>query len=410
MRMTRAGFLAGLAANFGAASAQGFGNVTPGQPVLKSTAFERFWNPGGYTNVQGLIRMRDGAIGGVGRQGYLEPALAELLKATRLSGAFFARWDMAGEPLAYANYTAGAGVREHLSGEALAEADDGDVFLAAAERRDTAYQTVLFRLSATGEERWRKALLGPPSQRANHVVATADGGAIVFAATQNVRDRSFDSTVWIAKVSASGEIEGQSVFPGTSGAACSTGDGGFAFPIGPGPNVLKVDATGKEVWRSPVTGEGRLSVGSISAVQGGFAVVATIKGERTGAWLSEVIRLDGEGKEMWAHRLSLARGTFAIATHGLADGSVAVAGWLRQRDTDPTQGMVVVVSPDGASSRSLVIAPRNADRQLSSIVSLADGALVVGGRADETVFPRQGGGTYFTARGWLRRVALDELT
>ena len=388
------------------ASAQGFGNVQPGTSAPSFIQpFERTWDPGGFTNVWDIDLLSDGSIGVTGQQGFLSNGVRNFIGGADQSGAFYGRYDANGLPLKFTYFTSAKGVLKKLNGDALAEASNGDVFVAAHEVVGEINQPVLIRVTRDAQEVWRKPLSGPPSQRPYDLYPTGDGGCIFFSYTSYVRaGRTENPQTWVAKISADGEIEGQSIFDGSSSDMAPTSDGGFLLTSG--TDLLKLNSSGIEVSRSDLSDGGRRkSIFKLASIGDGGATLA-IHFKKKRGFYGELIRFAPDGSEMWATNIDLGHATTVSRVVAASDGTLYVGGTYRKKDGSPNQPYIVRVSPDG-STQTLRLFPGRNETFLTAMLMVEPGIILAGGRTDEKLHMPSGGPTHFTSKGWLTAVSTD---
>lgn len=387
-------------------SAQGFGNVQAG-PTAPSFVqpFERVWNPGGYTKVWDIEVLSDGSIGVTGQQGFLSNAVRNFVGGADQSGAFYGRYDANGLPLKFTYFTSSKGVLEKLNGIALAEASNGDVFVAGYEIVGEIYQPVLIRVTRDAQEVWRKPLSGPASQRPYDVHPTEDGGCILFSSTSYHRaGRTENPQTWVAKISADGEIEGQSIFNGSGSDMAPANDGGFLLTNG--TELLKLNASGIETGRSDLSDGGRRrSIFKLASIGDGGATLAMHFGKNR-SFYGELIRFAPDGSEMWSTDINLGHATTVSRVVAAADGTLYVGGTFRKKDRSPNEPFVVRVSPDG-QTQTLRKFPGRTETFISAMEMVDPGIILVGGHTDEGVHIPSGGKTFFTSKGWLTAISTD---
>ena len=386
-------------------SAQGFGNVQGGATMPSFVQpFERIWDPGGYTKVWDIEVLSDGSIGVTGQQGFLSNGVRNFIGGADQSGAFYGRYDANGLPLKFTYFTSSKGVLEKLNGVALAEASNGDVFVAGYEITGEIYQPVLIRVTRDAQEVWRKPLSGPPSQRPYDLYPTEDGGVILFSYTSYVRTgRTENPQTWVAKISPDGEIEGQSIFAGSSSDMAPTSDGGFLLTSG--TELLKLNSSGIEVSRADLSDGGRRkSIFKLASIGDGGATLAIHFKKR--GFYGELIRFAPDGSEMWSTNIDLGHATTVSRVVASSDGTLYVGGSYRKKDGAANQPYIVRVSADG-STQTLRTFPGRNETFISAMEMVDPGIILVGGHTDEGVHIPSGGKTYFTSKGWLTAISTD---
>lgn len=380
------------------AVAQGFGNVTADAPS-SIAPFQKTWSPGGYANVADILVLSDGTIAVTGEQGFLQRIAAEMTGAQKQAGALYARFGPGGQSLDSTYFTSASGVLGQFRGVSLSQADNGDVFMTAYEDSSDTIEPVLLRLTQEGEEIWRKKLAGPPNQAPYDFLPTADGGGILFSATRRANPRQkIDRKTWIAKLSANGDIEGQSIFDGTSTGVVKTAEGGYLVAIN--AEILKLDASGREVSREDFSKRGdRMSVVLLADCPVG-AATTSLTLRKGGGFFTDVIGVSASGTETWSHKLDFG---YATSISGLAcqeDGTVVAVGAYKKSQSSSNLAYIASVAADG-SSHTVNTFSRTDDHFLTAVTPLASDFVLAGGRVNERLQKDTGNNHFFTSDAWL---------
>lgn len=211
---------------------------------------------------------------------------------------------------------------------------------------------------------WQKTLGGTSFDQANAICVTSDGGYIIAGETfSNDGEVSFNHgsyDMWVVKLSASGTIEWQKSFGGSSDdiadSIIQANDGnyivaGYTFSNNGDVNgnhgssdcwIIKLNATGDIIWQKTYGGTSIDNTRKIIQTNdNGFIAVghsSSSDGNITGNHGNNdflVLKLDDNGNLQWQKSLGGTSLDMARSVQQLTDGYL-VAGWTSSNDGDVT--------------------------------------------------------------------------
>lgn len=221
------------------------------------------------------------------------------------------------------------------------------------------------KLSGYGMIEWKKAFGGSSVETATDIKQTADGGYIVVGGTYSVNGDVTDNAgaldVWLVKLDASGTIEWQKTYGGSSiemgYSVQQTTDGGYVVAgyttsidgdiTGNNGStdmwIIKVDTLGILEWQQSLGGPGaEFAFAIIQTEDGGYAVAGrntSNGGDVTGnnggfdAW---IVKLDGTGTLEWQRSMGGTGTDFFFSVKQTPDDGYILAGRTSSMDGDVT--------------------------------------------------------------------------
>ncbi len=214
----------------------------------------------------------------------------------------------------------------------------------------------LIKLNASGDLQWQKCLGGSSTENGNAVRQTTDGGYIIAgdAASNNgnVSGGNGSNDFWVVKVNASGELEWQNTFGGSSYDHAydieQTSDGGY-IAVGSVNStngdvtnynggmfdgwVVKLSATGELQWQKTFGGSGADQLRSVKqTTDGGYIMAGTtdsnngIVNDNNGGVDFWVVKIDTSGNLQWQNALGGSNNDNGQAVIQASDGTYMAIG------------------------------------------------------------------------------------
>ncbi len=247
---------------------------------------------------------------------------------------------------------------------------------------------------ADGELLWQRSLGGPGRDYGEAVCATQGGGCVVAGFTTSAGSGSED--VLLARYAADGSVLWVKTYGGQGSdmalGVCATQDGGFVFcgfttSEGAGGSdswVVKVDGDGAMVWSATLGTNRYERAYAVEELETGELALIASATTSTGAYDSQLVRLDSLGRVVGSTPVSLPTpNVLEDFTRG-ADGSVFAVGYA---DSTQAEAVGVVTALFGASATQRApIWVRRAERSGAfdygaSVLVLGEGDLWVCGTA-----------------------------
>jgi hypothetical protein len=276
----------------------------------------------------------------------------------------------------------------------FAQSMDGDV--SGKTSTDSDYWVIKF--SSEGEMLWNKVYGGTDDDRGQKIIATNDGGfAILGFSKSDDGDVSINNgfhDYWVAKLSASGDIEWEKSFgyPGSDQglSLIQTEDGGYFLvgfldvtasngegndPPGSGKTAgkaqntlhgvgefwgIKLDASGNKEWSHYYGGTNNdRSFGVLQTDDGGFIMVGHSESDDfditdpQGSYDVWVVRIDNIGNMLWQKNFGGSGIEIGYSITATQDGNFIVVGDTRSTDKDISEPLgnadfwAIKFDPDG---------------------------------------------------------------
>lgn len=175
---------------------------------------------------------------------------------------------------------------------------------------------ILTRLDSAGNVQWHRSYSGSGTAMVTSMTGTSDGGYLLAG----YLNRSASYVNWIAKLSASGEIEWQkevNTIKTWGAAALEVADKNYIYTDRDMPLLIRFDAAGNVVWSNSGALYGRVE-GMKRTTDGGFVAISSL-----GAYsYYGVFRFSGSGVPLTCmpsyHKAQVAEATFTSSVQYLA--------------------------------------------------------------------------------------------
>ncbi|MEW6033136.1 MAG: hypothetical protein AB1645_09735 [Bacillota bacterium] len=238
-------------------------------------------------------------------------------------------------------HTYGGSDDDFVFGRAAVPTSDGGCLIAASSRSVGAglYDGLVLKLNASGEKVWSRTFGGAEDDYLHSVDSTRDGGYVVAGSVSSFGAGSHDA--WLIKLDASGD----KIWSRTYGSddwdvvltVRATADNGCVVGGYTGDNAwfFKVDASGTQGWsRTWALGSYSFVTSIEPTMDGGYYLAVRYRSGTADHWCGCVYKMDGEGREIWSHRLE-GDGMYALnRVLATSDGGCLVCGWFKGDDED----------------------------------------------------------------------------
>jgi len=244
---------------------------------------------------------------------------------------------------------------------AVVALEGGDVAVAGTCKSFDALQSdiCVTRLNAKGKTVWRKMLGGKNMDMASGISRAKDG-SILVAGTSRSFSKNRDRDIYVAKIS----LEGKGIWQTTFGkeraeygrAIAGTDDGG-AIVVGETESfgngykdiyIVKMDKDGRMLSEKKMGGEKEELVrGLTRTLDGSLVMVGSREIDRVGDSDFFVLKMDQDGKKIWARTYG---GEYEDILNGVTptlDGGIVAAGSTRSWGSKQTDLTVLKFSKDG---------------------------------------------------------------
>jgi putative intracellular protease/amidase len=283
-------------------------------------------------------------------------------------------------------------------GEAVCPSEDGGVFVAGytTSAGQGAEDVLVAKLSRSGELEWVSTFGGSDYDAAFDLCTTSGGGVAVCGLTYS--SGAGISDVYVVKVGSDGRAVWTRTYGGEridrgSGIRCLA-DGGYIVAGGTSSfgagnvdmYVVRLDSSGREVWAKAY---GRSAYDTASCVvplrDGGFLVTGYGDLEGTELMALTVVRLDGNGEEVWTSRFGSPRAyDYGVDAIELGSSGYLVAGASNDRDSGANDVWIHRVDDEGESTATYWFGGDGTEWPGGICLSDAGTALVVGSTSSDT--------------------------
>ncbi len=225
-----------------------------------------------------------------------------------------------------------------------------------AERSDIC----VTRITADGATRWRKLLGGKKTDRGMAISRAKDGSLLVLGSGKSFNDNA-DRDLYVAKLSLDGEVIWEKNFGGDrdeyAGGIAGTNDGGVMI-VGSSESfsrrgakdifIVHLDKDGELISKRTIGGKRNDEAKSLTrTADGNFMMVGAREVNRAGDSDFFLMKLDQNGKKIWAKTLGQNEHDTLNAVAPTLDGGIVATGSTRSYYSDQTDLAVMYFNKDG---------------------------------------------------------------
>ncbi len=261
----------------------------------------------------------------------------------------------------------------HVVWEKTYGGDDGDVAngIVALENGDSALvgtcksfgaqgtDICVARMDGKGEIVWRILLGGAKDDDGKAITRSADGSLIILGTSKSFA-KNYDRDIYVAKISLEGKLIWEQSLGGKrdefAGGIAETDDGGLLVvgdsnSFGNGYKdvyIAKLDKNGKMILSHVIGGEKEDSIQALArATDGTMILVGYREPERAGDTDFFVMKIDQNGKKIWAKTYGEDQADRLNSVIATADGGIVATGSTRSYKSAQTDMSVMKLDTDG---------------------------------------------------------------
>jgi len=222
----------------------------------------------------------------------------------------------------------------------------------------------VIKLNSSGEIEWQKLYGNSNTYNAANTIYELPEGGYIIAGVENGTSTSSDGNMWVAKLSATGDVLWETKYTGYSGRANNirpANDGGFiitGFVYDPYPGTehydiwtKKIGATGTTIWDKFFnTGDDDIGYSAWQNSSGGYTVVGygQIASNNFDAW---IMTLDSSGNTLTSVLLGGSSNDFVFSAAPTSNGNIVLTGTSNSLGGSTERNMwVAVTDPTGNCS------------------------------------------------------------
>jgi len=225
-----------------------------------------------------------------------------------------------------------------------------------AERSDIC----VTRINSKGQTRWRKLLGGKKSDRGVAISRAKDGNLLILGSGKSFNHNG-DRELYVAKLSLDGKLLWEKSFGGErdefAGGVAGTDDGGVII-VGSSESfskkgyrdiyIVRLDKDGKLISERSIGGKRNDEAKSLTrTADGNFMMVGSREIGRAGDSDFFFMKLDQEGKKIWAKTLGETDTDIINAVAPTPDGGIVATGSTRSYNSEQTDLAVMYFNKDG---------------------------------------------------------------
>ena len=217
----------------------------------------------------------------------------------------------------------------------------------------------VLRMNTKGEMVWRILLGGDKKDDAKAIIRTEDGNLMVLGTTKSFA-KNYDRDLYVAKISLEGKVLWEESFGGKrdefAGGIAATDDGGVLVvgdsnSYGNGYKdvyIAKLDKNGKMLSSYIMGGEKEDSAQALTRTKdGNMVLVGYRETERSGDTDFFVLKLDQNGKKIWAKTYGEDQSDRLNSVVATEDGGIVATGATRSYRSDQTDMSVMKLDTEG---------------------------------------------------------------
>jgi len=287
------------------------------------------------------------------------------------------------------------GGKKEDEGKAIIRALDGSlIVLGNSKSFATNYDRDLYvaKISLEGKVIWEKSLGGDRDEFAGGVASTDDGGLLVVGDSNSFGNGYKD--VYIAKLDQNGKMISSHVIGGekedSAQALTRIADGtmmlvGYRELERSGDTdffVMKLDQNGKKIWAKTYGEDQADRLNGVAATaDGGIVATGSTRSYKSAQTDMSVLRLDTDGNIVWHKIYGFQYYEYGNAVASTGDGAVMVAGGTNTLGKGDHSVYMIALDKSGKLIWSHVYGDRGKDR-MNAIASMDDGSMVAVGGSD----------------------------
>ncbi len=246
------------------------------------------------------------------------------------------------------------------------------------------------RMNAKGEILWRILLGGKKEDDGKAIIRALDGSLIVLGSSKSFA-KNYDRDIYVAKISLEGKVIWEQSLGGDrdefAGGIARTDDGGLLIvgdsnSFGNGYKdvyVAKLDQNGKMISSHVIGGEKEDSAQALTrTADGSMMLVGYRETERSGDTDFFVMKLDQNGKKIWAKTYGEDHADRLNGVAATADGGIVATGSTRSYKSAQTDMSVMKLDRDGNIVWHKIYGFKYYEYG-NAVASTGDGAVMVAG-------------------------------
>lgn len=251
------------------------------------------------------------------------------------------------------------------------------------------YDYYIVKLDESGTVEWQKTFGGASAEIARDVQQTADGGYVVVGRSSSFKTGGCD--VYIIKLGSDGTKAWEQVYGDSTWndphAVMQTSDGGYIVAgytgdIGAGTEdvyVMKLDASGEQVWEQTYGGAGTDVANAVRQTTDlGYIVAGYTASSGAGNWDVYLLKMNSSGTVLWEKTIGGTDYDAAEAIVQTADGGYIAAGFTESSGSGGSDMYVVKLDSAGTVTWEQVYGGVN-DDHLYAVQQTRDNKFVVAG-------------------------------
>ena len=218
----------------------------------------------------------------------------------------------------------------------------------------------IIRMDDKGVIKWRKLLGGKKSDRGMKITRSKDGNLLILGSGKSFNDNA-DRDLYVAKISLEGKLIWENSFGGDrdeyAGGIAGTNDGGVMI-VGDSESyskkgykdiyIVRLDKNGKSISARTIGGKYNDEAKSLTrTADGNFLMVGSREVKHSGDADFFLMKLDQEGKKLWARILGENDNDVLNAVTPTPDGGVVATGKTRSFGSAQTDLSVMYFNKNG---------------------------------------------------------------
>ena len=287
------------------------------------------------------------------------------------------------------------GGQKEDDGKAIIRALDGSLIVLGGSKsfaKNYDRDIYVAKISLEGKVIWEQSLGGDRDEFAGGIARTDDGGLLVVGDSNSFGNGYKD--VYIAKLDQNGKMISSHVIGGekedSAQALTRTADGsmmlvGYREPERSGDTdffVMKLDQNGKKIWAKTYGEDQADRLNGVAATaDGGIVATGSTRSYKSAQTDMSVMKLDTEGNIVWHKIYGFKYYEYGNAVASTGDGTVMVAGGTSTLGKGDHSVYMIALDKSGKLIWSHVYGDRGKDT-MNTIARMDDGSMVAAGGSD----------------------------
>jgi hypothetical protein len=288
------------------------------------------------------------------------------------------------------------GGKKKDEGKAISRAADGSILVLGSSKsfsKNYDYDLLVAKVSLAGKLVWKKDIGGKRDEFAGGIAGTDDGGALIVGDSKSYSEGG-DKDIYIAKLDKEGKLLSAHTVGGekddSATALTRTRDGNFVavgsreieYTGNTDFFVMKLDQNGKKIWAETYGGEHADTLDGVTAtIDNGIVAIGKTRSYGSEQTDLTVMKYDAEGKLIWHKIYGFKYYEYGNAVATTRDGGFILAGGTNTLGKGNHSAYVLALDKAGELIWSHVYGDERKD-VAHGVARMSDGSIIVVGESN----------------------------